>query len=161
MRQTIVFAGLGILLSQYSSAGLIDSPPATLSGVPSQVVYRMGPVYFRSGHSDTVVTCTNHDRTRASVALELFDAEDNPAGALASAEVPSGGSVTFATSTVPRGDNLVVVQDVPPLEHGKARVSATTTKLSCAAYHRFRSEDGSIQEHALAFVKNVSRTVSR
>jgi hypothetical protein len=38
-------------------------------------------------------------------------------------------------------------------------VSATTTKLSCAAYHRIRAADGSIHEKALELVKKVVRTV--
>jgi hypothetical protein len=157
MRLTFAVAGFGALMSQTCWAGLLDSPPPTLSGTPSRVVYRLAPVYFRPGASDTVVTCTNHDSTRASVALELFSEDDKPAGGITSVELPSKGTVTFATSARPEGTDLVVVQGVPPLTHGKARVSATTSNLSCAAYHRFRFEDGSVQEHELAFIKNVSR----
>ena len=155
-RSTVLFAALGVLASQHLDAGLLDSPPPALLGKASQVTYRLGPVYFQPGLYDTVVVCTNHDATSANVGIELFDEQDEPAGSAVASQVAPETVVTFATSTAPTTGHLIVLVNIPPLEHGKARVVSTTTKLSCAAYHRIHAADGTINEQALALVKRVS-----
>ncbi len=117
----------------------------------------MGPIYYHPGEVDTVVTCTSFDDIAASVAIELFDQEDNPVGTLVQAALSVGAAVTFVTSGASSRNYWVAIPDLPPLDHGKARVSATTTKLSCAAYHRIRAPDGTVQEKALELVKKVAR----
>jgi len=50
----------------------------------------------------------------------------------------------------------VVIEGLAPLDHGKARVSATTDELSCSAFHQIRDEGGSVQEQPLELIKKVS-----
>ena len=148
---------LGLLVGQQVGAGLLDSAPPTLNGVAAQVIYRMGPVYYHPGEADTVITCNSFDDVGVSVAIELFDQSDNPVGTLVQAALAKGGTVTFVTSADAKRGYWVLVPDLAPLDHGKARVSATTTKLSCAAYHRLRAADGTVQEKALELVKKIAR----
>ena len=156
IRPKFILAALGLIAVSHLQAGLLDSPAPTLAGVASLVAYRLGPVYFQPGLYDTVVTCTNHDAMRIRVGLELFDERDQLAGSALANDVAPEAAVTFATSVTPGRDNVIVVLNVPPLDHGKGRIVATTTKLSCAAYHRIHSADGTINEEALALVKRVS-----
>lgn len=150
----IVLAAFSLLLTQVH-AGLLDSPPPTINGVLGQVVYRMGPIYYDPGHIDTVVKCTNLDATPAVAVIELFDQGDNRVGTPMQGVLAAGGTVNFVTSGDSSRAYWVVIPDLAPLEHGKARISATTANLSCAAYHRFRATDGSIEEKALELVKKV------
>jgi len=145
-----------MLFALQLQAGLLNSPPPALAGGASQVAYRLGPIYFSPNLYDTVVTCTNHDAVRVAVGLELFDERDAPAGSAFATDVAPEGIVTFATSNTPGKENLIVLLNVPPLEHGKGRIVATTAKLSCAAYHRIHSADGTIDEQALGFIKRIS-----
>ncbi len=157
----LVLVVFSLLLGQHAEAGLLDSPPPTFYGVPGQVIYRMGAIYYHPGEADTVVTCTNLDDAQASVAIELFDQADKPTGTLADADLAVGGIVTFVTSMDSSREDWVVVQNLPRLDHGKARVSATTTRLSCTGYHRIRAADGTMRDTPLELVKKVSREVRR
>jgi hypothetical protein len=144
-----------LLVSAPASAGLLDSPPPSFNGAPGTIVYRLGPVHYDPGWVDTIITCTNLDTAPASLAIEFFDDED-ARGLLARATAPAGGDVTVATSAEAAVEGAVVFTDFPPIQHGKARVSATTTQLSCAAKHRIRSEDGSSKEAPLTLFKKVA-----
>ena len=65
-------------------------------------------------------------------------------------------SLTFATSSdadVPGG---VTIPGLPAIDHGKARVSASTTQLSCSAINRMRATDGAVKEAALELMKKVA-----
>jgi hypothetical protein len=126
---------------------------------PGQVIYRMGPVYYHPEEADTIVTCTNADDVPVRVAIELFDQRDSPVGTLVQAALAVGGTVNFVTSSNSTREHWVVIEHLSPLDHGKARVSATTTKLSCAAYHRIRANDGTMQEKALELIKRVVPTI--
>jgi hypothetical protein len=158
MTRTIRAANLALaalLVSAPAFAGLLDSPPPTFTGTPGTVVYRLGPVHYDPGWVDTIITCTNLDTAPASLAIEFFDDED-ARGLLARATAPAGADIIVATSAEAAVEGAVVVSDFPPLQHGKARVSATTTQLSCAAKHRIRSEDGSRKEAPLTLIKKVA-----
>ena len=148
----------GLLVGHAAQGGILDSPPPRFGTVDGQVVFRMGPVLFQPGVADTIITCTNVDEVQARVALEVFDEEDLAVGISPDASVPaSGGSVTFATSAdAIRPDAVVVVEALAPIEHGKARISATTAKLSCFAYHQIRDQIGGVREQPLELIKKVS-----
>jgi len=156
-----VLAVFSLLLGQHVEAGLLDSPPPTFYGVPGQVIYRMASIQYHPAGVDTVVICTNLDDTQAGVAIELFDGNDKPTGTLASAELAAGGTVTFVTSADRVEENWVVVLDLAPLDDGKGRVSATTTRLSCTGYHRIRAADGTMRDTPLELIKKVSRDPRR
>jgi len=155
-RSAALLAMLGLLLGGRSHAGLLGSPPPTIGGEPGKVVYRMGPVHYDPGWVDTVVSCTNLGDGPAGMALEIFDEEDVLRGTASRVAVPGGGSVTFATSSDPGVDGAVVLAGLPALDHGKARVSATTAKLSCAAKNRVLGSDGRVNEAPLELVKKVA-----
>jgi hypothetical protein len=154
--RTISLAALALVLGRPAQAGLLDSPPPMLGAVQGQVVYRMGPVHFEPGHSDTVIRCSNADDVPIEVAVELFDQDDERIGAIARTTAAAGAGVSYVTSADPANPDWVVVRDLPPLRHGKARVSATTRNLSCAAHYRIRAADGSVREQALELVKKVA-----
>jgi hypothetical protein len=153
-----VLLAVSILLAghQQVDAGLLDSPPPTFDGIPGQVTYRMGAIYYEPTKVDTMVKCTNMGEEQAMIALELFDQADNPAGTVAYADLAVGDTITFATSANWAKGDWVVVQQLMPLDSGKARVSATTTRLSCTGYHLYQASDGSIQNRPLRLIKKVS-----
>jgi hypothetical protein len=146
------------LLCGTAGAGLLDSPaPGFGTDGPGLVVYRMGPIHYEpGGWVDTTVTCTNLSNAPTRVALEIYDERDQLAGQVAHANVAAGAGVTFATSTDADVANAVVVQNLPAIDHGKARVSALTKELSCTAINRMRAVDGSVKEAALELMKKVA-----
>jgi hypothetical protein len=139
-------------------AGLLDTPPPDLgTGGRATVVYRMGPLHYEpGGWVDTTVTCTNLATAAARIALEVFDDADRLAGQLADATVEAGAAVTFATSADADAPGAIVVRNLPPIDHGKARISASTSQLSCTAINRMRASDGVVKEAALELVKKVA-----
>lgn len=153
----LLLAAAALLAAKPAAAGLLDSPPPLFHGVPGQVIYRMGAIYYQPGEVDTVVTCANLDDAAATVALEMFDQQDNPAGTLAQASVARGATVTFVTSAGASREQWVVVEGLSPIDHGKARVSATTTRLSCTGYHHKRAADGTVRHTPLELIKKVAR----
>jgi hypothetical protein len=70
--------------------------------------------------------------------------------------VPAGESITFATSSGPDIDGAVIPPGMPTVEHGKARVSATTAKITCAAKTQVVGSDGNVKERPLELVKKVA-----
>jgi hypothetical protein len=154
--RTLALAALGLVLGQAARAGLLDSPPPMFGAVQGQVVYRMGPVHFAPGHTDTVISCSNADGVSIGVAVELFDENDQRIGGIAQAEPAPGGGASFATSADAANPDWVVIPDLPALHHGKARVSATSRNLSCSARYRIRASDGSVREQALELVKKIA-----
>jgi hypothetical protein len=152
--------GLGaalVLAAMPAASGLLDSPPPTFSsGQVGMVVYRMGPIYFEPGWADTVVSCEHAGDAPLELAFEVFDANDQPAGQLATARLAPGGRVVFVTSREadPAG---VVVEGLPKLQSGKARISATSARISCEGHIRVRSNDGTIREASLELLKRVTR----
>jgi hypothetical protein len=147
----------GVCFARPVSAGLLDGqPPALGAGVPSTIVYRMGAVHFEpGGWVDTTVTCTNLSSDSAVVALEVFDERDQLAGELTKVTVAAGGAATFATSA-DAAPGAIAVAGLPPIDHGKARVSASTTKLACTAMNRMRGADGTVKESPLELLKKVA-----
>jgi hypothetical protein len=140
-----------------ATAGLLDGQAPPLGdGVTSIIVYRLGAVHFEpAGWVDTTVTCTNVSPAPATVALEVFDESDQRAGEVAKATVAAGAAVTFATSAdaVP---GAVAVAGLPPIDHGKARVSASTKQITCTAVNRMRGSDGVVKEAPVELVKKVA-----
>ena len=157
-RSALGFAlALTCLLAQPAVSGLLDSPPPTFSGGQiGQVVYRMGPVYFEPGWADTVIACEHAGDQTLEIAIELFDSSDQLTGRPAMARLDPGGRVVFVTSRAadPAG---VVVEQLPKLQFGKARISATSPRITCQAYTRARSNDGTVREVALELVKRIAR----
>jgi hypothetical protein len=139
-----------------ASAGLLDSAPPPIDGGASRVVYRMGPVYFEAGRADTVVTCTNVGTGPASIAVEIFDADDRLVASATRTGVAPGAGVSFATSAVEGRSGLVVADPRGPVANGKARVSATLPTLACAAEQIVRRQDGTTSQLPLELVKKVA-----
>ncbi|HZF14462.1 MAG TPA: hypothetical protein VE046_00835 [Steroidobacteraceae bacterium] len=162
MKMTVTTAVtiLAALALGSARAGLLDGGPGAIDGVPSQVVYRIAPVYVEPGLADTLVSCTNHDIAAAHVALEWFDDNDRPAGRLVSANVAAEATVTFASSQISGRANVVVVSTEGRIGHGKARISATTTRLACTAFHHVSMPDGGIKEDAVSLVKYVAHNTN-
>jgi hypothetical protein len=140
-----------------AAAGLLDGhAPELGGGVAAIIVYRMGAVHFEpGGWVDTTVTCTNLAAAPATVGLEVFDERDQQAGQLAKATVAAGAAVTFATSA-DAAPGAVAVAGLPPIDHGKARISASTTLLACTALNRMRGSDGIVKEAPLELMKKVA-----
>lgn len=140
-----------------AGAGLLDSPPPALgNGETATVVYRMGAVHYEpGGWVDTTVTCTNLAATPSVIALEIFNETDQRVGDLAKVTVAPNASVTFATSAE-AAPNAVAVAGLPAIDHGKARVVASTTKLNCSAVNHMRANDGVMKEAPLELVKKVA-----
>jgi hypothetical protein len=159
MRGRLVAAAMAITLTTGpAAAGLLDAPPPTLDGgTPGTVVYRMGAVHYEpGGWVDTSVTCTNLSSAPAVIALEVFDENDRLAGELAKATASAGAKVSFATSESADVPGAVVVPRLPAVDHGKARISASTTQLACTAVNRVRGSDGTTKEAALELIKKVA-----
>lgn len=153
----VVLAVASLVVGQAAQAGLLDSPPPRFGTVDGKVVFRMGPIHFQPGRTDTVITCTNVGDASATIAVEVFDESDHVVGHSANTAVAAGGgTVTYVTSADASRAHWVVIEGLAPLDHGKARVSATTDKLSCTAYHQLRDEDGSVQEQPVELIKKVS-----
>ena len=152
----LVLGGVSMAAGR-ATAGLLDGQAPPLGdGVSSTIVYRLGAVHFEpAGWVDTTVTCTNLSSAPATVGLEIFDESDQRAGDLAKATVAAGAAVTFATSAdaVP---GAVTVAGLPPIDHGKARVSASTKQLTCTAVNRMRGSDGAVKEAPVELVKKVA-----
>lgn len=159
--RSLVFTVFSLLLGQQVEAGLLDSASPMIYGMFGQVVYRMASIQYHPGVVNTVVLCTNVDDAPAGVVLELFDRNDRPTGTLDSVEVAAGGTVTFVTSADWAEQDWVVVRGLRSLDDGKARVSATTTRLSCTGNHRIRAVDGTMQDTPLELVKKVARDARR
>ena len=151
-----LLAALGLLLGGHAHAGLLDSPPLSIGGEPGKIVYRMGPVYYEPGHVDTVVNCTNLADGPTAMVLEIFDENDVLRATANSPQVPTGQSVTFATSSGPDINGAIIPAGMPTVEHGKARVSATTAKIACAAKTQVIGADGNVKERPLELVKKVA-----
>ena len=143
-----------------SRAGLLSSPPPRFESTePLRVIYRMGAIYFEPGRIDTVVTCVNEDTSTAEVAFELFDPSDAPTGVIVHKKVLPGGEVSFVTSALVGAEGRLVVPSLSTLDSGKARVSASTTKLSCRGFWRARSADGTTKDNGLQLMKKVAYDV--
>ena len=152
----VALAIAGLVASSAASGGLLDSPAPTFGAVAGRVVFRMGPIHFQPDRTDTVITCTNVGDAAAQLAVEVFDERDRAVGRRADATLPASASVSFVTSADASRDHWVVMEGLAPLDHGKARVSATTTKLACSAHHHLRNEDGTTLDSALELVKKVA-----
>ena len=151
-------AGASLLLVPgLAQAGLLDTlPPSFPDGAPAIIVYRMGPIHYEPGHVDTVVKCESIDDAPMQLAIEIFDESDARVGQVARALLAPGESIRFATHVDATSARSVVLQDLPPLEHGKARVSATTAKLNCTAFNRIIGDGGSASESVLELIKKVA-----
>ncbi|HVP31101.1 MAG TPA: lysyl oxidase family protein [Myxococcota bacterium] len=155
----VLAAGIALgALPRPAHAGLLDAPvPSFSGGASGQVVYRMGPVYFDPGWTDTVVRCTSLDDAEIELVVEVFDETDVAAGAPARARVAAGTAITFATSARDDLAGAVVIPGLPAIRHGKLRIDATSTRLACSGVTRSRSSDGTERENALELVKRVAR----
>jgi hypothetical protein len=152
----LVFA-ISLVLARGATAGLLDSPPPALAGgAPGTVVYRMGPIYFEPGKIDTVIRCTNLGDAPLAVAIEVFDARDQPAGSASSATVSPGAEIAFGTTADASRPGLVLIGEIAPMAHGKARVSASAKTLSCIGHQVMRKDDGTAREMSLELVKKVA-----
>lgn len=157
-RARAALAAVGsLLVGGSASAGLLSSPPPALDdGSPATVIYRMGAVHYEpGGWVDTTVTCTNLAAEPATLILEVFDESDRLAGQPARVTAAAGASVTFATS-VEAAPNAVTIPGLPALDHGKARLSASTKQLACTALNRMRSAEGTVKEASLELLKKVA-----
>ena len=140
-----------------ATAGLLDSPaPLLPGGGASKVVYRMGPVYYEPGELTTVIRCTNLGDAPLGLAVEIFDADDKLVGSASRASLAAGADVAFGTGTDAERPDLVVIDRIVNLRNGKARVSASSVKLSCVGQQVLRAADGTSRVLGLELVKKVA-----
>lgn len=158
-RPTLRVLAAVVLLAGPAAAGLLDDPPPALpGGGRSRVVFRMGPVHYSPNGVDTVITCTNVATAPAAVAVELYDEDDRRSAVAVQSVVGAGASVTFATSASADRPGATVFPGLQPIEHGKARVSAGTSKLACDAQHVIASAEAGVlpKRVPLELVKRVA-----
>jgi hypothetical protein len=158
LRARVTVMVVGLCWPIAASAGLLDGQPPVLgNGERGTVVYRMGAVHFEpGGWVDTTVTCTNLAPTPAEMALEVFDENDRLAGQVAKASVGAGAGLSFASSSAADAPGATIIPGLPAIDHGKARVSASTTQLTCVAVNRMRGADGTFKEAPLELIKKVA-----
>jgi hypothetical protein len=139
-------------------AGLLDTPPPVFpGGVAGKVVYRMGAIHYDPGHVDTVITCTNVSERTVPIAVELFDQGDQRSGIVIKSALPARATVVFATSPTAEFPAALVFPNLAPIDHGKARVSATTSRLTCDGDRVIRAtEDTAPRIVAVELIKKVS-----
>jgi len=141
-------------------AGILDAPPPDLgSGTTGIVVYRMGPVHFDPGHVDTVIRCTNLSEAPIAVGVEIFGEAGELEGLWRRESLAPQQVFVFATGPAPNLPDASVPVDLEPIEHGKARVSATTSRLVCDAQHVVWDgrSGGPAKTSVLELVKKVAR----
>jgi hypothetical protein len=138
--------------------GLLGSPAPTVPNGSGRVVYRMGPVYYTPAHADTVVNCTNLSSTSTGIALEIFDDANLRLGFVLRDSLGPGEVASFATSETAGAADATVLSGLQPIAHGKARVSATTSHLSCEAHLVIQSSEpgGGAKTTMLELVKKVA-----
>ena len=144
------FAGDGL-------SGMRDDPaPETGDGKASEVVYRMGALAFDPGHADFVVTCTNLGARPLNVVLEVYDEDDRRTGDATKMKLGPQATGTFASSAAAARAGDVVIAKLPPIDHGRARVSAKRGDITCTAVSRLRGDGGETREVPFALVKRVA-----
>lgn len=156
MRALLLATALLLALAHSAQAGLLDSPAPSIAGAPGTVVYRMGPIYFEPGKVDTLIRCTNVGDQPVSLTIEVFDKTDQVMGSASRNGLAPGAEAAFGTFLDPSHPEQVAISPLIPLAHGKARVSANATKLSCIGHQILRSDDGSMREMSLELVKKVA-----
>ena len=154
--KSLGLVAVGLAVVQAAPAGLLDSAPPGFSGAPGMVVYRLGPVYFQPGKVNTTVTCNNIDNGPVQVAIEIFDGGDQLTGDVTRVSLDVGGVVTFVTSAVSSTIGQVVIGKLPAVDHGKARISATSPNISCTAFHRVPRADGTTDSQEVSLIKKVA-----
>jgi hypothetical protein len=155
----VALALVATLTTRPASAGLLDSPAPSFTGGAGTIVYRMGPVYHDPGWVGTYIACTNVGSAAAEIALELFDELDDVVGSVTRTTVAAGERATFAVASPPSeaaAQHAVAVTGIPELDHGKARVSSPATTLTCMAWLRIASADGTVKDVPLELVKKVA-----
>lgn len=147
-----------VVVTASAHAGLLDdAPPPIPGGTPARVVYRMGPVHADPGYVDTVIRCHNNADVPVAMAVEIYGEDDAPVSLAVRDAVPPGEEAVFVTSRGVGGAAGVVMPGLSLLEHGKARVSAPTSHLSCVGEQIIRSAiDGPMQVAPLELVKKVA-----
>jgi hypothetical protein len=150
---TVLVAGVAAI----AGAGILDSPPPLLpNGAPATVVYRMGPVFYEPGELDTVIRCTNVGDAALGLVVEIFDANDQLVASAALPSLAAGADVAFGTAADAERPDLVVIGRLVNLRNGKARVSASGTKLSCVGQQVLHTKDGRSRVLGLELVKKVA-----
>jgi hypothetical protein len=155
-RWLLALVFVGALVGDGLSGVRDDDAPDTGDGKGSKVVYRMGAIYFEPGHADFTVSCTNLGPRALNVVLEVYDEDDRRTGDAAKAKVEPGATGTFASSRAVAGAGDVVVDKLPPIDHGKARISAKRGDIVCTAAARLHGDDGETRELPFALVKRVA-----
>src|SRR4029453_5287381 len=89
--QIAALAVVGLCVGQAARAGLLDGPAPGFGEVDGQIVFRMGPIHYQPGRTDTVITCTNVDDVAATVAVEVFDESDHVVGLSQNNPLPNSG----------------------------------------------------------------------
>jgi hypothetical protein len=152
----LALAGL-LLVAPIARAGLLDTPaPILPDGAPATVIYRMGPVFFEPGNIDTVIRCANLGQAPVGLEVEIFDESDQLVASATSANLAVGADVAFGTSADRERPDLVIIGRLVNLQQGKARVSATDTKISCLGQQVLHDKNGTSRVLGLELVKKVA-----
>jgi hypothetical protein len=143
-----------------SAAGIRDdAPPDTGDDMPGKVVYRMGAVHFDPGYSDFTIACTNVSVKALHMVLEVYDEDDRRAGRAARLRLEPGATGTFASSAAVARAGDVIVAELPPIDHGKARISAKNGRIVCTALSRLHGAGGEIRELPFTLLKRLAPAV--
>jgi hypothetical protein len=155
----LALVAAALLVGAPAHAGFLDDPPAPLpGGAAGRVVYRMGPVLADSGRVDTVIRCRNAADVAATIAVEVYEDGGPRVAVVSRTDVAPGSEATFATSSDAGGEGAVVIPRATFHLQGKARVTASTARLSCAGEHVIRSPDAAagLQTAPLGLIKKVA-----
>ena len=140
-------------------AGVLDAPvPDFGQGKRGLVVYRMGPVYFEAGSVDTVIRCTNVSDAPIDLAVEVFGESGDLKGVWKHTALAPRQTMVYSTSPSRALPNAEGPANLDPIDHGKARVSATSAQVSCDAQHVvLDGNGGTARTSTLEMVKRVAQ----
>jgi hypothetical protein len=91
-----------------------------------------------------------------NVVLEVYDEQDRRTGAATKIKVEPSATGTVASSAAGARAGDAVIANLPPIDHGKARVSAKRGDIVCTAVSRLHAENGETREVPFALVKRVA-----
>jgi hypothetical protein len=133
-------AVLTVALAGVASAGVVDSPVPSISGLGSTRVLYIVPGVIKNNGLETAFMCTSLDSAVAAVAVEVFAPEgggalnDTSTGtANGTLSIVPGETVTISTGTSVGLHEDTSIVNLGNVKNGSARVLATSTRLVCTA----------------------------
>jgi hypothetical protein len=127
------------LLAHPAAAGISDDPPPTLNGEETKHIYSVTAVTSLTNDLETVISCTSVEKTRpVRVGVQVWSSSGatllNDVDATDLLLSPGDTQVWVTNDNAARfaeDEDLVISTMV---NHGSARVIATSSKIVCAAF---------------------------